>query len=756
MIASRGTTADGAAIIIVLAFVVLLATIVLAYLTHTTIGRQIAHGDFNDAKSDELARSALDIVVADFKQEITNGSPVTSANIGPQRNVIPVAGTTPAIPNLIRRSIRSDGIAAPAVPSGASAVNSADDPSSNGRFVSLARWNSHYLVPKMNTGDDKSDPVPAFLAPDWVLVSRNGPMIQTAIGTGPSAINDSSNGNSNYVIGRYAYAIYDEGGLLDFNIAGYPYPSPSPVSTPLNLATAVGRKGTIALADLTAMKLTTAGATASQPSLTRMIAWRNYATVQAAGLFPNLSPSDQSEVPYLNYVLGSPAVGTSEGFLTVAGALFNGRTNQAFLNRRQLIELFGSLNGSFNMLQYLGTFSRERNVPTWTAGTAVLNQRFYIGNLGAVVPNPSAAQSADIQKFFGLRWVAASLGSAGPPITPATPGHWQYVGSSGIAMRDRIPGFTTSPEFFQLLNYAMNGTNSDDSAHVITTLSIGAALIDQYDDSTLADPVTGTTTTMIEYNGGWAMGLENIDPARPSPSPQPSPFPGPFGMSPTPSPFVANYAMLNRPFRSVGEFGYAFRASAGPTATPAIPKTIDFANATSTDAPILDLFTYNSASLRAGSVNLNTQNIAVIAAIVKSAVTNESTSAVVGLAASNNAAASPTQFPTLGTVGDPVNGTMMRPAIGRQDIVRLVSAAGNTIGSTEEAKETVARALSEVTQTRTWVLMIDLVAQSGRYPPNAATLANFVVEGERRYWLHVAIDRFTGEVIDQQLEAVYE
>jgi hypothetical protein len=29
-------------------------------------------------------------------------------------------------------------------------------------------------------------------------------------------------------------------------------------------------------------------------------------------------------------------------------------------------------------------------------------------------------------------------------------------------------------------------------------------------------------------------------------------------------------------------------------------------------------------------------------------------------------------------------------------------------------------------------------------------------EGEKRRSLHVAVDRFTGEVIDQQLEAVYE
>jgi hypothetical protein len=52
--------------------------------------------------------------------------------------------------------------------------------------------------------------------------------------------------------------------------------------------------------------------------------------------------------------------------------------------------------------------------------------------------------------------------------------------------------------------------------------------------------------------------------------------------------------------------------------------------------------------------------------------------------------------------------------------------------------------------------MIDVIAQSGRYPWTATSLSQFVVEGEKRYWVHIAIDRFTGEVIDQQLEAVYE
>ena len=75
----------------------------------------------------------------------------------------------------------------------------------------------------------------------------------------------------------------------------------------------------------------------------------------------------------------------------------------------------------------------------------------------------------------------------------------------------------------------------------------------------------------------------------------------------------------------------------------------------------------------------------------------------------------------------------------------------------EETRETIPRALAEVTQTRTWGLLVDVIAQTGRYPPGTVDLTQqFTVEAEKRYWLHIAIDRFTGEVIDQQLEAIYE
>jgi hypothetical protein len=37
-----------------------------------------------------------------------------------------------------------------------------------------------------------------------------------------------------------------------------------------------------------------------------------------------------------------------------------------------------------------------------------------------------------------------------------------------------------------------------------------------------------------------------------------------------------------------------------------------------------------------------------------------------------------------------------------------------------------------------------------------AVVHDLVVEGEQRYWVHVAIDRFTGQVIDKQIEVVNE
>src|SRR5260370_28761532 len=143
--------------------------------------------------------------------------------------MLPVSFGNPdpaGIPNLIRRSVQGDAstIPSPAVASLVSAVNSTT-PSANGRFITLARWNKHYLVPKLNTGDDKTDPVASFVAPDWVILTRNGPVPFSGWN---ATLSDATLTNNSYPVGRSAYALYDEVQLLDSNVAGSPSGSTAP------------------------------------------------------------------------------------------------------------------------------------------------------------------------------------------------------------------------------------------------------------------------------------------------------------------------------------------------------------------------------------------------------------------------------------------------------------------------------------------------------------------------------------------------
>src|SRR5437660_408565 len=365
-----------AALIIVLALVVLLTGVAIAYLSRATSDRQIAHSSFNQSNVDQLAQSAMDNIIGDLRQEVINGSgspsptaspvslfvPTSNANMVPMRNPTPTPGTMPAIPNLIRRSVRSesakwpDPVNGPALGSRASAVNSTNpaDASANGRSISLARWNSHYLIPKSNTTDGGSDPIttgftgPNYWAPDWVFV--------TTAGATPSPAPAN-------VIGRYAYAIYDEGGLLDMNAAGYPSPT-----TILQY----GRKGSLAFADLAGLGSYGLSTTA----LDNVVGWRNYASSQPSGTFPSFSfnanatntyynfiLSDPNYIQLTNYFTSSPLTYFTNSFLTTSQApVNNNRTDQAMTARQTLIKLRSAVSAGIsfsNALQYLGTFSRE-------------------------------------------------------------------------------------------------------------------------------------------------------------------------------------------------------------------------------------------------------------------------------------------------------------------------------------------------------------------------------------------------------------
>src|SRR6476620_11542231 len=76
----------GAALIIVLALVVLLTGLSVAYLSRTTSDRQVAHSSFNQSNVDQLVQSAVDNIIGDLRQEIIAGSASPAPTFGPTLN----------------------------------------------------------------------------------------------------------------------------------------------------------------------------------------------------------------------------------------------------------------------------------------------------------------------------------------------------------------------------------------------------------------------------------------------------------------------------------------------------------------------------------------------------------------------------------------------------------------------------------------------------------------------------------------------
>lgn len=1115
---------DAVALVIVLAFIVLLAGITVAYLSRTGADRQGAHGSFNHAKSDQLARSALDVIVGDLRQEIVNGStestvtgvtiytPTSAANIIPQTSGTPSA--SPSVPNLIRRSVHPDPIALPGVASRASGLSSAPiDPANPKKGeITLARWNKHYLIPRLNSGSTATDstPVDSFVAPDWVFATDRGP---TVVSTPSPA-----------VLGRYAYAIYDEGGLLDVNVAGYPVPTPSPASSP---PPPYVFKGSLGFADLTP----STGVNLPVDQVNNIVGWRNYASTQPNGDFQS-SFTFTTAAAQRYFTL----IANNAGFLTVPTTTWSERTDQAFLNRQELLAFRTATGFSQNVLQYLGTFSRELNSPSFspTAPTAtnpaflqirvttsfmrfdgssaevgepLIKTRFPLSRLPWITyKGPSAdvyaANSGDpvitmllasgvtlqtiqsgtvenIQKCFGLSYASNDL--------------WTYLdGASNRILRlDEVASVAREPNFFEPLQAtiltASTGQNTGGGVtggdvfpdiHMSSTthhiLSIGASIIDQADPDSIPTriqfnpsgtalwtaygveslpyitqmyPVAGRSPdgdpnswaiyllfqlwnphqnvpvmppVHLRVDGGigifrggngqsWtnsgtdrfykatgqSITLNSTATFAPSPAPllttnstptgttagtfaalpAPTPTPPPatsyvgfrlpdYSTSPVPSPsptaspivmlqfgastgtpnslnvtmevdvgggnfvpynhfigindslswikddpvpvrtatstgksqafsatqlaatpppclmksdprstrfgiaqvnatassstiieplwssaislpngyggaisdpgglvehaplrFVGNpyypatlcinnapitstrtaYAdndeiirpadcaypdpttsarlstpyypaptpspsptppanttlefndyqpvILNRPFRSVAELGYAFRD---------LPwKTLDFFTDTSADAGLLDVFTVNEEPrMVAGHVNLNTRQAPVLQSILAGTLLAELDANDTIFKNGATATAAPVIAANI------VTATSTTPLRNRSELITRsglptsilpVPATSSAHDQRVKARrEVVARALASVSQTRTWNLTIDVIAQSGRYPRTATSLTDFVAEGEKRYWLHVAIDRFTDEVIDRQLEEVFE
>jgi hypothetical protein len=67
-------------------------------------------------------------------------------------------------------------------------------------------------------------------------------------------------------------------------------------------------------------------------------------------------------------------------------------------------------------------------------------------------------------------------------------------------------------------------------------------------------------------------------------------------------------------------------------------------------------------------------------------------------------------------------------------------------------REAIVTALADVHNARTWNVIVDVVAQAGRFTTGSKDLAGFSVNAEKRIVMHLAIDRFTGRVVDRLVE----
>jgi hypothetical protein len=540
-----------------------------------------------------------------------------------------------------------------------------------------------------------------------------------------------------------------------------------------------------------------------QAQLDNIVGWRNYATTQRTGAsFSNFNYEAETdctkqdnygdyllyfgEPPFTFDINDQPVPISAYPFTAVYPTTSSSRTDQAFMTRQELLKIRSSLGFSQNVLQYMGTFSRERNkpAPDWPyLGNNLTEGRFCFDNLDLVKPNPDnctlhgkgkgqgksrgrghlCGTQADIVNLFGLLWIKSSALPPDPNGNPQ-PGHWRYIAHNGPQhdpnpnANGKVPCFrgpNKQNDFFQILGYALfrlqcAGGGDPDPQRLFKTFSIGASLIDQYDSDAddLDTTLTGnnkkwqTHTTVIEYAGNtFAYGMETSDVDYNAGGNQPR---RPYG-APNPNP---NTQVINHAFSNIGEFGYGI-----VTSDPSQP-TLDFRTASS-EAPVLDFFGYNPVSSsypRVGIINLNTKNAPVLAAIIKGAAPTDGAITYVNQTSATNAAQAI------------VTATTAQPALTRADVARLAGIAGGQIGATEEQKETIARALAEVGQTRTWNLFIDVIAQTGRYAPGTSNVTDankFTVEGEKRYWLHVALGRDLNadgsvDVLGTQLEEVMQ
>lgn len=224
-------------------------------------------------------------------------------------------------------------------------------------------------------------------------------------------------------------------------------------------------------------------------------------------------------------------------------------------------------------------------------------------------------------------------------------------------------------------------------------------------------------------------------------------------------------AMLDRPFRNVAELGFVFRDIPWKSLDLFSPdQSSSDSRSGSPDRRLLDIFSIEDGPTQTGKINPNTTDRTIFQALLNGAAldpsgktvsTTDPTATVISLAENFSA----------------LDSTVTSEAVHNvANMAKRISEDSNSKPDRSDKKfaykaeaENFIRALSSTTETRSWQLMLDVVAQAGRIAPQSVGLSDkeamfrdFLVEGQRRFFVYLTVDRITGEIVDKHVEPVYE
>jgi hypothetical protein len=418
----------GVALLAVLAVITLVVILLLGFLVVMMLDRKTTGSYSQAIKVQEVGLGALQEITSDLKQEIAAGSYANGTPTGasysttdpvtgqPVMAYIPAANTSgvaygaeparigfpPADystdvdttgvllpPTLVRVSrdssdpfyngniVTSSGTLSAStfypqswakLPPARATLTSTTAASVNGRTVTVGRWNKPQII-NGNLGT-----VPTYFStnpPEWVYVGRRGSINTTtgvafvdADAASGSLYADAAGANVNAILGRYAYVIYDEGAMLDANVAGADTTTTgtfsSTGSTTSGSPNAPFRnKAFLSYADLTQIP----GFSSSTGTVTTLVDWRNQGGLAAWGNSYTSFAMGADTVGFLT-AFGPHNTGSSSAYPTTTAATHN---DNPFLSRQDLIDYSNNVlaaSGANSPLPYLGTFSRAVNEPS--------------------------------------------------------------------------------------------------------------------------------------------------------------------------------------------------------------------------------------------------------------------------------------------------------------------------------------------------------------------------------------------------------